>query len=413
MLHPGQAFNDSTTFPDRATGRLTRKLSSRGSRNQTPTYHLNACFTADSRQMVYVTSREDCSAIILADCETGDSVVVDVSPDPSASGLCGQSMTMVQPTHHVAISQGRRLVLYDLKTLARRVLVADVGEGYRIAPPAPTPDGSRIILNRMPRPPAEVAANGPLAVFQHFVDTYGGMPLTYLEVEVATGACEEVMHEPVAGSNHTQVCPSDADLWLIDRDWPPRFSWGGDDGRTNRAWTYRRSTGEMKEIERRDRNGFQIHTNWSRDGQRIYYHGRHLPEGVDYPPPDACGQYIGVADREGLLLWEWVFEGHFFYGHACTHTTRELFLTDGLVTPNEVCSLDYGQAGDDGRPHIEVLARHDTRWDEPKGQYSHPHCHMSPDGRWLTYNRGEGAASHVYVVDLASGGNAPWRPPAS
>jgi Tol biopolymer transport system component len=39
-----------------------------------------------------------------------------------------------------------------------------------------------------------------------------------------------------------------------------------------------------------------------------------------------------------------------------------------------------------GSPLIEIMAQHDSNW--VAGQENHPHPSMSPDGKWICYNRG-------------------------
>ncbi|HSH78708.1 MAG TPA: hypothetical protein VLA19_09275, partial [Herpetosiphonaceae bacterium] len=129
------------------------------------------------------------------------------------------------------------------------------------------------------------------------------------------------------------------------------------------------------------------HTNWNVRGDRVIYHG----------PSSRGGQYIGAIDRNGEVLWERWFPAP-YYGHVSTHTRAEAIVTDGLLTPDLVTAIYYEDRDATGTPRIEVLARHATQWGSPPGQYSHPHCHMSPDGRWLSYNRSENGRCDVYLV---------------
>ena len=72
----GETFNEASTFNDPVTAKLTRHLTCTGLYNQTPTYHLNAAFSADSRQIILASAREGGSAILRADVESGDLTVL-------------------------------------------------------------------------------------------------------------------------------------------------------------------------------------------------------------------------------------------------------------------------------------------------------------------------------------------------
>jgi hypothetical protein len=119
---------------------------------------------------------------------------------------------------------------------------------------------------------------------QALVEEFGGMPTTYLRIDLADGAIHEVFREDICGSHHIQPCPARQNLWLIDRDMPPDFWAGGDGRRSTRAWLLDTDNSEMVCLKQNDLWGFQIHTNWNPRGDRIYYHG----------PSAQGGQYIGV-----------------------------------------------------------------------------------------------------------------------
>jgi hypothetical protein len=284
---------------------------------------------------------------------------------------------------------GRSLRVHHLHTFEERVLIQDLGREYRFGNPIGRVDGKKVIVTRVPAHPdlAAGAARPGRPYRQALVETWGGMPTTYLEVDIATGAVAEVFHEQVLGSHHVQPCPADPDVWLIDRDAPPDFWAGGDGRRSTRAWLLNIRTQELTELAPLDEFGFQVHTNWNVRGDRVIYHG----------PSSRGGQYVGAVDRSGEVLWERWFPAP-FYGHVSTHTQADAIVTDGLLTSDLVTAIHYEDRDASGVPRIEVLARHGTQWGAPPGQFSHPHPHMSPDGRWLSYNRSEHGRTDVYVV---------------
>jgi hypothetical protein len=406
-MKKGETFNESVELRDSATGRFTRRLTQAGLYNETPTYHLNAAFTADSRYLIFGTAREGHSALMKADVETGDLTVLTVADGmgihehgesrqiwcrgTTGGGYTGIHTALVQASGWAIAVLGKSLRAVHTRTLEERVLMADIGEGHYFGAPAGSLDGRKALVNRVRQHP-DLARGLPRSLrdyHQAMTAEYGGQPTDFLQVDIDTGAVEVVLHDDKAGCHHIQPCPSDGEVWLIDRDWPPLFWCGGDHHQTTRLWLLNSRTKQLTPINPRNANRFETHTNWGYQGDRVYYHG----------PAKEGGEFMGVADRAGNVLWEMVVPNA-RYGHACSHTRKNVFITDGIVSPDLVTAVHYEELDADGQPRIEVLARHATQWNCMPGQYSHPHCHVSPDGRWLSYNRGENGRSDVYLVRL-------------
>lgn len=404
----GDIFNESSTFADAVTSKPTRRLSCQGLYNETPTYHLNAAFSKDSKYLVFASAREGGSALIKAAVATGELTIIAVTDGIGTGfgdghqapfvrgslrgGFAGNHAALIQESNWCVAAIGRTLRAYHIETFEERILIDDVGKAFRFGNPIGSIDGKSAIVTRVPQHPDVV--DGKNHTMRPYIDAcfekWGGMPTTYLKIDIESGRVEEVFHDEKCGSHHAQPCPSDPDIWLIDRDSPPMFWCGGDDFKSTRAHLLDTRSGKLTEIRPLDSKRFQIHTNWNRTGDRIYYHGF----------AQAGGTYIGVADKSGKILWERNFPTD-HYGHVCTHTTVEAIITDGLLTPDLVLAIHYEDTDAAGAPRIEVMARHDTLWGGLSGQYSHPHCHMSPDGKWLAYNKADKGRSDVYVVQTA------------
>jgi hypothetical protein len=410
VLKPNDTWNESAVSEDSVTGKLTRRLTCDGLYNETPTYHLNAAFSADGRHLIFATAREGGSALMRADVETGALTVIAVADGvgsygqlhnagsngpfaegTSGGGFTGNATAIIQATRQAVAAVGRSLRLYNLKTLEERVLIEDCGAEFRYGSPIGALDGSFVVVPRVPAHPDIIAGRYPRRPYRRaLVEEFGGMPTTYLKIDLASGAVREVFHEDVCGSHHVQPCPADQDLWLIDRDMPPDFWAGGDGRRSTRAWLLNTRSGKLTRLKQNDEWGFQIHTNWSPDGSLVYYHG----------PAARGGQYIGAIDTKARVVWERVFAAP-HYGHVSTHTRAPAIITDGLLTPDLVTAIYFRDLDTSGAPRIEVLARHATEWGTLQGQYTHPHPHVSPDGRWLCYNKGEKGRTDVYLVRLS------------
>jgi hypothetical protein len=261
-------------------------------------------------------------------------------------------------------------------------------------------DGKYIYYSITPDHPekAQGVAGKNNDFFEAFMRKYGGRPTTICRVEIASGKVEELNYNPTASSGHIQPNPVDPDLWLIELDQPPMFSWCGDFGKTSRAWTFNVRTSAWMELRPRNENRFHMHTNWSPDGRYVYYHARDRQTG--YPIGyEGGGHYIGACDTQGSVVWERVFP-HFYYGHVSSHSRKNAILIDSLITPDLIVQVNFEQApSPDSVPPLEILGRHSSQVLYGK-QHTHPHMSMSPDGRWLSFNRFDGVRSDVYLLEM-------------
>lgn len=375
-LKKGDVFNESEVFDDPLTSKLTRRLTHKRDFNQTPTYHLNAAFSADSRHLVMAAWDVNGDSLLLkTEVTTGKTTVMAVLPKDSGERYNGNNVSMIQASGWVAANAGKTLRLCHLETLEEKILLDISGTQKRFGHPIGSIDGAGVFIPRLSN-----------AVVPHETKD---VTATHLEVDIATGSVTELFEDVGRGCNHVVPNPVDPDLLLIDRDMPPGFGHGGDKGQTTRVWVLHRKTGQVTEMRPKDERRFQIHSNWNCRGDRVFYHGTSAHG----------GHYIGAADIEGHIAFERHYP-EFHYGHMCTHPCEDAMITDGLFTPNQIIAIYYTDLDLHGAPRLEVLARHDTDW-TPKQQQCHPHCHVSPDGKWLSYNRGfEGTRSDVYVVRL-------------
>ncbi len=364
LLHKGQVINESVEFVDSLTGRSSRRLTQYRLLNEQPTYHLGACFSPDSRyQIVSTELRDGSTALLRAEVATGELTVLETAPKGWKLGVW--NACVVPSLNAIVAIVGNQVKLYDFNTLRERIVLENV---LGLHSPTGSCDGHRLFVMKRA---AAVSVEGVKTV-----------PAIYCEIDLANGDMREIFRETRSQSNHLVPCPTDPDLLLIDRDLPPKFGGGGDGGRTSRVWILHAKTARLTEIRPNDSNRFQIHSNWSHCGQYVYYHGTSRQHSY---PTSPSGHYIGVADREGRVVWERHFPT-FFYGHVSAHTQTPAILSDALLTKNLITAIHWKELNAQEVPRIEILACHATNW--VPGQASHPHPHMSPDGKWLSYNRG-------------------------
>jgi hypothetical protein len=417
-IDKGTTFNESTTFRDTATGRITRKLTSKGAFNSTPTYHYNTAFTEDSRYMVFATARNGQSAIVRAELETGELTVLaetqgfgrfghgghrqPFAAGPHGGGFSGTGTALMPRSGWVLATTDRHLIAVHIETLEEKVLIDDIGPEYMLRCPCGNHDGTKAYIPVGPEHP-DVVAGDPMperSFKEAIIDEFDGCPISILEIDIETGDKREIYSDPIAGCAHVQPSPCNPDLVLINRNLPPTFGYYGDMCESPRTHILNLSSGDLTPCRPQNEHQFQSHMNWNRSGDRIYYHGP-AKEGHEQPVYEGgeLGEmFIGVADTSGESLWEMNMP-RYYYGHVSTHTTEEAIITDALVSDDLVTVLHYQETDKNGRPRIEVLARHETDWSAMPGQYPHPHCHMSPDGRWLSYNRAHNGRSDVFVVE--------------
>ena len=383
----GTVFNESTWTTDSITGRKLLKLTKNRDFNQTPTYHIHTGFSADSRHLVFASwNKEGQSALLKADVTNGDITVVAVTAESETARFNGNNVCMIPASGKAAAVRGGNLYVYDLASLEEKMLL-QAGDGFGFGHPTGSADGKRIYITKMPR--FRLGVDDPVPAASS----------VYYEVEIASGKSREIFRDN-SRSNHTVVCPANPDLLLIDRDLPPKYGHGGDGGQTSRVWLLNIKTGKLTEIRPQNPNRFQIHSNWSADGTRVYYHGvsqKHdFPDGFTGKP-----HYIGVADTEGSVLWEKIFP-NFFYGHICSHTTRNTIITDGLFFEKLITEIDWQKTNDQGIPEIKILGAHNSG-KHTFGQHAHPHCLVSPDGNYVSYNKGSQERSDVFILQLGKG----------
>jgi len=408
-MNQKETFNESVLREDPATSRPVRQLTTSGLYNETPNYHYNTAFTTDSRFLVFATAREGGSALMRADVATGELAVVAVtdgvgfygyhfgdfyhSPYAAGSeggGFTGHYAAAIPGTRRVVACLGKSLRVYDLDTFEERVLVGDIGRDQRFGHPVGSPAGDEVFVTVLPEHPDVAAGNlRPRRTYaQACVEKWKGMPTSYVRIGLEDGELEEVFFEPVCSSQRIQPCPARPGLWLIDRDDPPTF-WKAGTKRQCRAHLLDIESKRLWPLEALDAQGFQMHTNWNRSGDRVYYQGRSVRGGT----------YLGVVDTANRVVWEQRFPS-LHYGHVSAHTRSEAMVVDSVITQDLVAAIHYEEQDATGAPRIELLARHGTQWDGMVGQYTHPHCHMSRDGKWLSFNKCENGHTNVHVVQL-------------
>lgn len=382
----GETWNESETYRDAWTLREVRRITRFGEINQTPTYHTNIGFTADSEFLIFATEREGRYAICKAHVPTGDiTQLTDAVSERNVEGrgIEGTFLCIAPESRWVVYRYLQSVRAVHLDTLEERILVDGIEPRWGIGIPSVSPDEQHVVFPLFTQHPQIAAGERVNADYFALKPTGEGVSLRLWKVPLAGGEVQEVYAEDGCRAAHCPHSPTDPDLVLLDRDFPPRY-WGGSDGKTNRIWTLRMSTGQLTELPSQDPNFFQVHCCWSFEGDRIYYHGASAHG----------GHFIGVVDPQGNTIREYGFHGAKHYGHVSAMAGRPAIILDGNLSDNLLLWLYY----DAEQPRVEVIAAHNTEWGRPPGQAPHPHPLSSPDGKWISFNFSERGRTDISVV---------------
>lgn len=384
----GECWNESATWRDPLTLRACRRLTTLGEINQTPNYHTNIGFTADSAFLVFWTLRENRGAFCKVEVTTGD--ITQLTGPASDYGFCVHiqggpypRMCLAPRSRWLVYTGERSLHAVQLDTLEERTLIADTG-AWELGYPSVSADEQQVVLPLSTLHP-EIAAGTRVtrSYHEHFADGQG-MCLRLAAVPLAGGDVHDLWQEAGCRSFHADFSPVDSNRLLFDRDFPPGY-WSGGDGRTTRIWSLQLESQTLTELAARNPACAHTHAVWSFDGEQVLYHGRNRTQG---------GWILGVCTPAGDVLREYELPDARHYGHVSAMQGRPALLLDGNVSENLLTWLYY----DGEAPRIEIIAEHNTQWYSLPGQTTHPHPLCSPDGRWISFNTTQRGRSDVAVV---------------
>ena len=402
----GDTWNESESFSDPITGRAVRRLTTTGRINQTPTYHTNSGFTADSRYLCFVSVRKGATWVIRAEVATGDLRAVWRAPgigdrnyihrcmgltfdDVDGRGICGNRLCMAPRSNVAVFTCERRLLAVDIETGVDCVLLPDCGAEWIFGAPCVSPDEQSVVVALSTAHPELLAGN---SATKHYIE-FPDHQLKLVRVPMDGSGSMEVLYEHApAQSAHAAFCPTDGNLLYFDLDLPPRY-WGGGDGKTPRIWLLDMTTRRARPLKDRYPGAFQTHQAWLWNGSAMAYHGGASGGGI----------YIGIAAPDGVTLWEQVFRDARFYGHLTPDPERPALILDGDFS-KDLLQWMYYDLGDPDQPvRLEPICRHGTEWGGLPGQYSHPHPLTDSSGQWVSFTAAKNGRSDVYVVDTRGG----------
>jgi hypothetical protein len=181
-------------------------------------------------------------------------------------------------------------------------------------------------------------------------------------------------------------CPTDSRYILADRATDP--------ARADEPLLWIIDVEEQRTWPMETRNPKTGHSSWLADGSGVLTHG------VVRPPGDRAGaEYVQILNRDGSSRWISYHGPPRYYGH-CHSTPRGTAITDAIVRPDAITAIrPLGEGRGEGST-TETLCVHRTSW-EGYGQLTHPHPHVSPDGRWLSFGAYRDGRKDLYVLDCS------------
>ena len=405
-------WNESQVLTDPLTGRTVRRLTTQGLINQTPTYHTNSGFTADSRFLVFASVRGGATWIIRAEPATGelkalwrapgigdrnyihrgmalDAVDANTSPNyrpPTLDGcgICGNRVC-VAPNSGLAVFTCQRTIhAVNIITGEQRVLLDDAGEQWIFGAPCVSPDEQYVVIALSSAHPQRLARQNVSRDYR----SYHNHRLRLIRVPLDGARTADVIfeHEP-AQCAHCAFSPTNPNLLYFDLDLP-RHYWGGGDGRTQRAWLLDLQSGNAWPARPEADGLFETHTAWLWDGSALCYHGG-----------SPLGECTGLVTPDRRILWQRYWPTASFYGHSTPDPNRPALIIDGLFADDRLQWLYYDQPGNP-KPRLEPICSHATQWGSIPGQYSHPHPLTDRAGRWISFTAAHNGRSDVYVVGI-------------
>ena len=377
----GQTWNESREFLDPITLRGVRQVTTEGVYNNTMGYHTGIGWSGDGENLLLLMGRNGLSALV--NCHLPSCDLKQITDGYPALAIGNR------PGHCAGIYLHRRKAVfyYHQETRSARVVDIDTLEEETVA--TDLEQAGPVVADERHFLLPETGPGGPASVDEPY-----HRPYRFSRCSLSDGS-KEVVYEGVGVAGHVQPSPVDPDLVLLDRNTPlydyPKF------GVTNRTWLLRISSGEMIELAPRNDNHAEWHATWRWDGKFVYYHGYNGGQ-ANWVNPCRNGWYIGVIDTSGTVFREYASEGWLNYGHVGSLGASNKILLDGNITTDMVLALNYE---DEERPHLEMVARHNTFWASNFGQMCHPHTTSSHDGKYIAFNAldRQRLGPNVFVVE--------------
>jgi len=201
---------------------------------------------------------------------------------------------------------------------------------------------------------------------------------TIMRVDAVTGHADEVFCKEKFWINHVHLNPHNSDLILFCHEYS---------GLPDRMWLLNVSNGQCKPIPGQGVDEWYEHEFWSRDGERICFHGGLLSDNTQ----GFCGWCS--ADGTNYTKAYHSTSGR-AYAHYNLHPDGQTMITDGEARPGCISKVHLR----DERQVFEILCRHDS-YTFGDDQRCHPHPSFTPDGEHVIFTSNRTGTSNIYLTD--------------
>ena len=404
LLRPGVHWNESRRYIDPLSHLPVIQLTTQGEYNQGPVVHYGKAFPGGKNEIVFCTSRNGKSGVMLGNLETGEIKVLFAGPDrpKNYSQLLADKKTFHEVLKHywskmflgdnVSASLHHRTIAVIQKPQENLLLInADTGNvktvlsgwqhpTWKLGNPSFSNDGSAVAVCAagLAKPSAK------------------GSPLEYVKYNLKTGKLT-TLYKTSWGQSHIYSHPILPNLWVAKIGMPSFYE---RNPLKKKAILQRpdcfflnEKTGRLTGIIPRNPNKNIAHSAWTGDGKILVYHGSAANGGM----------FVGAIAINGKVIWEYVKKDwdHKVSGwnHIAADSIAHHIIDDGMMVPNQISLLDYSQSGNSGKPNVIPLAQWKNQW--LPGQTSHPHPAVSPDGRFVVFYGCRNKKTHIYAIDIS------------
>lgn len=391
-------------YEDERTGRSVRQLTSLPG-NHHHLYFTSTSFTADNAHALYLSDPGDGSPnIYKLSLQDGHSVRLTNNgggfmrsyvyyDGVPYDGLAKASPSFSPAAGRLAYIQGRDVLLADVENMETETI-------YRLPPDVMTgfthisADGRYVCVPYIPSAAFEVGPGNPFPLIRDKVHGEG-IESRVLVIDAETGR-GEVRFAQVGWITHVQFHPNDPETILYNHE-------GG--AVDQRIWLYRDGRIEKVRDQSTHTSGrlWICHEMWTRDGERILYHGT---RGVPSDPAlsetagkDSVVSFVGCADPASGAYREVDFPASMSaYGHFTESGDRGRLVTDGVVDAHSLhlCEVDW----EAGRLEYRRLCMHGSSFSV---QDVHPHPIFSHDSRLVLFTsdaHNERTRGHLYLIEI-------------
>ena len=385
MAKGDRSESEMSVSADPETGREVYRLTSQRSWNTQPTYHVN-CFFDDER-VCFAAQEHGTNNIYTSSLITGTVTQLICGKGSSyllqhigggwgdGKGTDAFHMAAAYRTRRVFYLEECRLKSVDIDTLEEQLLHT-VSDEWISGVVEISSDESMVLLPLLSRECFDT--DGGLAEYLRRCDRMN-LRSRLLGVRTDGSGSDVLWEERGRFIGHAMFSPRTNRYILADRATDPArkeipLLWIID---LERSETWPLATCNPK----------TGHSSWLWNGQGAVTHGV-VPEGMER----GGAEYLQILDTDGDSRWIGFHGPPRYYGH-CHSGPNGVIVTDAIFRDDALTAVKP-----QGSSYLkETICRHDTHW-EGRGQLTHPHPHVSPDGRWIVFGSLRGGRKDIYAV---------------